>query len=187
MQVINQMLGGKVQRSDNREFGRAELFIDNNKDLFVNLPSNLTCWMSHSDGIKSLPKGFVKIAHTLNASIASFANRSKKIYGVQFHPEVIHTQRGTQVLTNFIFHICGCLPRWTMDKFIKTTVDQIKDKVGKEKSLIEHMVKESEEQVEKIQQLQSTIIKKIEDKEKKLKGSKKASKKLKSSWSGAVK
>ncbi|MCK5260293.1 MAG: glutamine-hydrolyzing GMP synthase [Candidatus Omnitrophica bacterium] len=136
MQVINRLFGGKVQSSKDREFGRAELFIDNNKDLFSNMPSNITCWMSHSDEIKALPKGFVKLAHTLNASVASFANRAKKIYGVQFHPEVVHTQRGTQILTNFMFHICGCLPRWTMDKFINATINQIKEKVGSKKVVL---------------------------------------------------
>ncbi|MBN1869679.1 MAG: glutamine-hydrolyzing GMP synthase [Candidatus Omnitrophica bacterium] len=130
MQVINHIFEGKVQGSQEREYGRAELFIDNNRDLFSNMPSNITCWMSHGDEIKALPRGFIKLAHTLNASMASFANRPKKIYGVQFHPEVVHTQRGTQILTNFMFQICGCLPRWTMDKFINSTVSQIKEKVG---------------------------------------------------------
>src|SRR3989338_1291248 len=136
MQAINHQFGGKVQGSSDREFGRSELFIDSNKDLFVNLPSNLTCWMSHGDEIKSIPAGFVKVAHTLNAPIASFANRSKKIFGVQFHPEVVHTQRGTQILTNFMFQICGCLPRWTMDKFIKQSIDQIREKVGSKKVVL---------------------------------------------------
>jgi GMP synthase (glutamine-hydrolysing) len=136
MQVINHQFGGKVQGSNEREFGRSELFIDSNKDIFANMPSNLTCWMSHSDEIKALPQGFVKLAHTLNSSIASFANRSKKIFGVQFHPEVIHTQRGTQVLTNFMFSLCGCLPRWTMDKFISSAVLQIKEKVGNQKVVL---------------------------------------------------
>ena len=122
LQVISHMLGGKIKSSKEREFGRAELFVDSNKDLFFNCPTNLTCWMSHSDEIKKLPSGFVKIAHTLNAPIAGFANRVKKIFGVQFHPEVVHTQRGTQVLTNFMFQICGCLPRWTMSKFIDSTI-----------------------------------------------------------------
>ncbi|MCA9406026.1 MAG: glutamine-hydrolyzing GMP synthase [Candidatus Omnitrophica bacterium] len=136
MQVINHVFGGKVQGSKEREFGRAELFVDNNKDLFANLPANLTCWMSHSDEIKTLPKGFIKLGHTLNASTAAFANRSKKIYGVQFHPEVVHTQRGDEVLNNFVFSICGCLPRWTMDKFVKNTIAQIKEKVGKKKVVL---------------------------------------------------
>lgn len=130
MQAIVHLHGGKVKASQEREFGRAELFVDSNKDLFSNLPTNLTCWMSHSDEIKKLPTGFVKLAHTLNASCAALANRQKKIYGVQFHPEVVHSQRGTQLILNFIFQICGCLPRWTMDKFIKSTMKQIKEQVG---------------------------------------------------------
>ncbi len=136
MQVITEMFNGKVKKSAEREFGRAELFIDSNKDLFQNLPSNLTCWMSHSDELKKMPDGFVKLAHTLNADCAAFANRRKKIYGVQFHPEVVHTQRGEQILNNFVFSICGSLPRWTMDRFINATVKQIKEKVGNKKVVL---------------------------------------------------
>jgi len=136
LQVISHLFGGKIKSSQEREFGRAELFVDSNKDLFFNCPTNLTCWMSHSDEVKKLPDGFVKIAHTLSAPIAGFANRSKKIFGVQFHPEVVHTQRGTQVLTNFMFQICGCLPRWTMSKFIESTIKQIKERVGNKKVVL---------------------------------------------------
>lgn len=136
MQLICDQLGGKVQGSKEREFGRAELFIDSNKDLFANLPTNITCWMSHSDQIAKLPPGFITIAHTLNAPVAAIANRAKRVYGVQFHPEVVHTQRGVQVLSNFIFGTCGCLPRWTMDKFIDTTLKQIKETVGKKKVIL---------------------------------------------------
>lgn len=136
MQVINHLFGGKVDGSKEREFGRAELFIDNNRDLFINLPANLTCWMSHSDEIKKLPAGFVKIGHTLNASVAAFANRAKHIYGVQFHPEVVHTQRGDQIINNFLFNICGCLPRWTMDKFIGAAIKQVKEQVGTKKVVL---------------------------------------------------
>ena len=136
MQVITDMFEGKVKASNEREFGRAELFIDNNKDLFANLPSNLTCWMSHSDALKKLPNGFVRLAHTLNAEVAAFANRKRKIFGVQFHPEVVHTQRGEQILNNFVFSICGCLPRWTMNRFIDSTVKQIKEQVGNKKVVL---------------------------------------------------
>ncbi|HQO57544.1 MAG TPA: glutamine-hydrolyzing GMP synthase [Candidatus Omnitrophota bacterium] len=136
MQVISHVFGGKVQKSKEREFGQAELFVDSNKDLFANMPTNLTCWMSHSDCLTKLPSGFVSIAHTLNASMAAMANRNKKIFGVQFHPEVIHTQRGTQILVNFVYQICGCLPRWTMDKFINASVKQIQDTVGRKKVVL---------------------------------------------------
>lgn len=130
LQAITEMFGGKVERSKGREFGRAELFIDSNTDLFANLPSNLTCWMSHSDEVKKLPPGFIKIAHTLNSPVSAVANRARKIYGVQFHPEVIHSQRGTQILGNFCFQICRCLPRWTMDKFVDASIKQIRETVG---------------------------------------------------------
>lgn len=136
MQAITEHFGAKVKPSEQREFGRAELFIDSNKDLFANLPSNITCWMSHSDEIKSLPQGFVTLAHTLNAPIAAFGNRAKKIYGVQFHPEVVHTQRGVQILMNFVYQICGCLARWTMDKFIDTSIRQTQEKVGNKKVIL---------------------------------------------------
>jgi len=136
MQVISHMLGGKVQRCKDREFGQAELFVDSNRDLFANLPTNLTCWMSHSDGLTKLPQGFVTIAHTLNAPQAAIANRAKKIFGVQFHPEVVHTQRGGQILVNFAYQICGCLPRWTMDKFVTAAIKQIQETVGTKKVVL---------------------------------------------------
>lgn len=136
MQIINKVFSGDVKASKEREFGRAELFIDNTRDLFVNLPANITCWMSHSDEIKKMPKGFVRLAHTLSAPVAAMANRAKKIFAVQFHPEVVHTQRGTQILNNFLFAICGCLPRWTMDKIVKASIKQIKEKVGDKKVIL---------------------------------------------------
>ena len=136
MQVISDMFGGKVERSKDREFGRAELFVDMPKDLLFELPSNFTCWMSHSDEIKTLPKGFSKIAHTLNADIAGFANYNKKIYGLQFHPEVVHTQKGDHILENFLSKICNCFPRWTMGKFVDSAIKQISEKVGKKKVIL---------------------------------------------------
>ncbi len=136
LQAIAHMFGGKVQKSKEREFGQAELFVDSNKDLFANMPTNLTCWMSHSDMLTKLPAGFVSIAHTLNAPMAAMANRNKRIFGVQFHPEVVHSQRGTQVLINFVYQICGCLPRWTMDKFINSSMKQVQETVGKKKVVL---------------------------------------------------
>lgn len=136
MQIITKMFKGKVEKSAEREFGRAELFIDSNKDLFVGLPSNLTCWMSHGDKLITMPKGFDKLAHTLNAAVAAFGNREKKIFGVQFHPEVVHTQRGNQVLENFVFTVCGCLPRWTMEKFVDQALRKIEDTVGSDKVIL---------------------------------------------------
>lgn len=136
MQVITKMMGGKVNKCKDREYGRAELFVDSNRDLFVNLPTNLTCWMSHGDEIIQLPPGFEKLAHTLNNNCAAMGNRSKRIFGVQFHPEVVHTQRGTQILTNFVIQICGCLPRWTMDRFIDASIRKMQEEIGKKKVVL---------------------------------------------------
>lgn len=136
MQAIVQMFGGKIKRSKQREYGRAELFVDRNRDLFANLPSNLTCWMSHGDETISVPKGFNVLAHTLNAPIAAIGNPHKKIFGVQFHPEVVHTQRGNQILTNFVYQICSCFPRWTMEKFVNASIKQIKEQVDKKKVVL---------------------------------------------------
>ena len=136
MQAITHMLGGKVARAKDREYGKAELFIDSNKDLFTNLSTNLTCWMSHGDEIVTPPPGFVRIAHTLNAANAAIANRNRKIFGVQFHPEVVHTQRGLQILQNFAYTVCGCLPRWTMDRFIIAAVKQIQETVATKKVVL---------------------------------------------------
>ncbi len=136
MQLITHMFDGTVQKSKEREFGRAELFVDSNKDLFANLPTNLTCWMSHSDIVTKIPQGFTTLAHTLNTSFAGMANRQKKIFAVQFHPEVVHTQRGSQILVNFVNQICGCLPRWTMDKFIDASITQIQELVGSKRVVL---------------------------------------------------
>jgi len=136
MQAITHLLGGKVSKAKGREYGKAELFIDNNKDLFTNLSNNLTCWMSHGDEIATLPPGFSRIAHTLNAPHAAIANRNRKIWGVQFHPEVVHTQRGLQIIQNFAYTICGCLPRWTMDRFIDASVKEVKELVGNKKVVL---------------------------------------------------
>lgn len=136
MQVTCEMLGGKVRHTSEREYGKAELFIDDNRDLFGHLPGNFTCWASHGDYVKKLPPGFVISAHTMNAPIAAISHRKRRIFGVQFHPEVTHTERGNQILSNFLFKICGCLGRWTMQSFIKETVANIKKAIGKDKVVL---------------------------------------------------
>lgn len=130
LQSIAQLLGGKVKFSNEREYGKAELFIDDNSDLFYRLPGNLTCWMSHGDLITKLPDGFKSIAHTLNTTSAAIANKKRKIYGVQFHPEAAHTARGAEIVGNFLFKICGCSGRWTIQSFVKETLTNIKNAVG---------------------------------------------------------
>ncbi|MFH0790937.1 MAG: glutamine-hydrolyzing GMP synthase [Candidatus Omnitrophota bacterium] len=136
MQVIAEMLGGKVKHTKRREFGKAELFIDDNRDFFTHLPGNFTCWASHGDYVTKLPKGFSISAHTLNSPIAAISNNQRKIYGVQFHPEVTHTDKGNQILSNFLFKICACLSRWTMQSFIKESIENIKRLVGEDKVVL---------------------------------------------------
>ncbi|MDD4940051.1 MAG: glutamine-hydrolyzing GMP synthase [Candidatus Omnitrophica bacterium] len=136
MQALAEMLGGRVKHTKEREYGKAELFIDSNRDMFSGLPGNLTCWMSHGDLVTKLPPGFQSVAHTANAPMAAMANKKSKIYGVQFHPEVTHTDRGNQIIGNFLFKVCGCLGRWTMQSFIKETVENIKKTVGKDKVVL---------------------------------------------------
>jgi len=136
MQVIAELMNGKVRHTKEREFGKAELFIDDNRDLFSHIPGNFTCWASHGDYVNKLPSGFIVSAHTLNAPIAAISNVSKKIYGVQFHPEVTHTEKGSQIISNFLFRICGCLSRWTMQSFIKESIDIVSKTVGRDKVVL---------------------------------------------------
>jgi len=136
MQAITEMLGGKVRHTKEREFGKVELFIDDNRDLFSHVPGNFTCWASHGDYVTKLPPGFHTSAHTLNTPIAAISHRQRKIYGVQFHPEVTHTERGSQILSNFLFKICGCLGRWTMHSFIQESIQNIKKTVGRDKVVL---------------------------------------------------
>jgi GMP synthase (glutamine-hydrolysing) len=131
-QLIAQHFGGRVRRTKEREFGRQELFIDDHSDFFNGLPGNITCWMSHGDYVAKLPKGFVAIAYTLSTPNAGFCSRDRKIFGVQFHPEVVHTSHGSQILANFIYRICRCRPSWEMGAFIKETVASIRETVAKD-------------------------------------------------------
>jgi GMP synthase (glutamine-hydrolysing) len=136
MQVIAELCGGKVKHTKDREYGKTELFIDDNRDLFSNLPGNFTCWASHGDYVTKLPPGFNTSSHTLNSPIASISNKKRKIYGVQFHPEVTHTEKGNQIVSNFLFRACGCSGRWNMRSFIKESIDTIKKTVGKGKVVL---------------------------------------------------
>jgi GMP synthase (glutamine-hydrolysing) len=131
MQVISEMLGGKVKHTSDREYGKAELFIDDNRDLFSGLPGNFTAWASHGDYVTKLPQGFTAGSHTANSPIASISNKKRKIYAVQFHPEVTHTEKGNQIISNFLFRICGCSGRWNMQSFIRESIDGMRKTVGK--------------------------------------------------------
>ncbi|MDO9572938.1 MAG: glutamine-hydrolyzing GMP synthase [Candidatus Omnitrophota bacterium] len=136
MQAICEMLGGKVKHTREREYGKVELFVDDNRDLFSHMPGNFTCWASHGDYVTKMPAGFHTSAHTTNTPIAAISNQKRKIFAVQFHPEVTHTEKGNQILSNFLFKSCGCLSRWTMQSFIKEAIANIKITVGKDKMVL---------------------------------------------------
>lgn len=131
LQFIVHNLGGKVRSAPKREYGHAEVQIeDRATPLFAGLPGSLQVWMSHGDEALELPAGFRRIAVTSNA-LAGIANEERRMWAVQFHPEVHHTPLGPQLLRNFVFNICGAKGDWTPAHFIETTVAQIREKVGK--------------------------------------------------------
>ncbi len=132
-QVICEQLGGKVQSSDSREFGRAEIEIIKDSPLFAGLSPVETVWMSHGDRVESLPGGFDVIARSQNAPYAAIADEARKIYAVQFHPEVVHTPCGAQILRNFTHGIAGLLGDWTMAAFRAEEIAKIRKQVGKGK------------------------------------------------------
>ena len=133
MQAMAHMLGGKVTKASRREYGHAELMIDDFKGLFSGLDKNITCWMSHGDFVSKLPPGFKKIGHTSNTKYAAIADKDRKFHGVQFHPEVAHTPRGGKIISNFLFKVCGCKGTWSAKSFINESVIGIKNTVGKDK------------------------------------------------------
>ena len=130
MQILVKTLGGTVQESRKREYGRANMYIDSPDDLLFTMPPKITSWMSHTDKVIKMPKGFKVLAHTHNTKFASIGNVKDKIYGVQFHPEVVHTQLGIQVISNFLFRICECFANWQLEDFIQEQIKEIRKKAG---------------------------------------------------------
>jgi GMP synthase (glutamine-hydrolysing) len=134
LQLIGYQLGGEVDKAARREYGSAELTIDDEADLFSGFGSNgtahTTVWMSHGDHLTKAPPGFEPIAHSNNAPICAIRDRRRKIYGVQFHPEVVHTQRGREILQNFVYRICECKGGWSSKSFVQDSITDIKGKVG---------------------------------------------------------
>jgi GMP synthase (glutamine-hydrolysing) len=137
MGIINQAAGGEVARAEQREYGPAELVVDDDTDLFYGFTHKgaVRVWMSHGDKMTFLPKSWCVLAHSDNSPIAAFANPERKLFGVQFHPEVAHTPRGKEILKNFLFRICGCEPTWTMGHFVEASVEKIRHQVGNERVL----------------------------------------------------
>jgi GMP synthase (glutamine-hydrolysing) len=136
MQFTAYALGGRVDRSTKREYGYAELILNKREGLFKGFQTKQKVWMSHGDKVLKMPKGFIRLAHTKNSHIASMADPIRKIYGVQFHPEVMHTQKGMDIFKNFLYCIAGLKPKWTMSSFIKDSINEIKQKAGKEKVVL---------------------------------------------------
>ncbi|VEN74904.1 GMP synthetase (glutamine aminotransferase) [Candidatus Desulfarcum epimagneticum] len=135
MQFLALAMGGEVTRSEKREYGRADLIIREKGSLLKDV-RDTRCWMSHGDSIETLPRGFSAIALTRNTKIAAAENPEKKIYGLQFHPEVAHTPDGVKIMRRFIFDVCGCEPSWTMKKFAADSIEKIREKVGDKKVIL---------------------------------------------------
>lgn len=136
MQLMAQQLGGEVERSKQAEYGKASLLIDDPTDLLTNVEDATTMWMSHGDSVTRLPEGFETLAHTENTPCAAIAHHAKKLYGVQFHPEVVHSLGGQALIRNFVYHICDCEPTWTMAAFVEDAVREIRAKVGDKRVLL---------------------------------------------------
>jgi GMP synthase (glutamine-hydrolysing) len=133
MQLVAQLMGGEVTHSKRREYGKAKLTLDRGGELFKgmgNKGSQWVVWMSHGDHIKTLPQGFHSLAHSKNTPFAAMEDPQKKIYGLQYHPEVVHTQRGLDLIKNFLFSICKCSNLWTMESFLKQTRRDLKKRIG---------------------------------------------------------
>ncbi len=137
MQALTHLLGGVVRQAKEREYGRAELYVEPGRSLlFQGVPKKWVCWMSHGDFVARSPKGFVKTAHTKNTHLAAFENAKDRIYGVQFHPEVMHSQFGRQVIDNFLFRACRFTRSWTMKNFIQETARQVRETVGSRRVIL---------------------------------------------------
>jgi GMP synthase (glutamine-hydrolysing) len=129
MQITARLFGGEVSTSGHNEYGKTKIKLNLKSALFKDLKPIETCWMSHKDSVVKIPPGFGIIASTYNLPIAGMEEPEKKIYGIQFHPEVMHTPSGMDILKNFLFDICGCSPTWTMISIIEKQIEEIKEKV----------------------------------------------------------
>jgi GMP synthase (glutamine-hydrolysing) len=137
VQVFAQFLGGKVERGQKREYGKGTLTVaDPACALFAGLPESLQVWNSHGDKLTRLPKDFVVVGTTENSDYAAIEHPARKLFGIQFHPEVVHTPRGKEILANFVHQICGCGSNWTMRNYIEQSVEQIRAQVGSERVIL---------------------------------------------------
>lgn len=135
-QLMMHVLGGKVEKAPVREYGKTEVMVETSSPLFTDVTPNTICWMSHFDYISKVAPGFDICAHTADCPVAGAENRDKNLYAIQFHPEVLHTQEGTKMLSNFVRGVCGCSGDWKMDAFVENTIKEIRAKVGNGKVLL---------------------------------------------------
>jgi len=135
MQLIAYILGGEVEEASQREYGKTYITIKDNRDLFRGFEreEKTQVWMSHGDRIEKIPDGFSVLASSDSTPYAAFRDSSGKIFGLQFHPEVYHTLKGKDILRNFLFHICGCRPTWTMHSFVKQSIETLRAKIGNDR------------------------------------------------------
>ena len=133
-QLMAYTLGGEVERATTSEYGKAEVTYLSSH-ITVDMPSSAVCWMSHTDRITCLPEGFKMLAKSDNCPYAAFGDESRKLYGVQFHPEVNHTFKGTVLLKNFLYNVCGAVGDWTMSNFVSNQIAALKEKIGDKKVL----------------------------------------------------
>lgn len=136
MQLMVKQLGGTVERAKRAEYGKASLQIDDPTDLLTNVEQGATMWMSHADSCTQLPAGFEILAHTENTPCAAIADHEKRLYGVQFHPEVVHSIGGQALIRNFVYHICRCQPTWTTEAFVEESIREIRARVGDKRVLL---------------------------------------------------
>ena len=134
-QLMTHLLGGKVESAPVREYGRTEVKVDTDSALFKDIPTETIVWMSHTDYIAAMPEGFTTISHSDSCPIAGMQNIDKKLYAVQFHPEVAHSVKGTKMLHNFLYNVCKCKGDWKMNSFVETSIKSIREKVGNGKVL----------------------------------------------------
>jgi len=130
MQILGRALGATIDRSERREYGLAELDCDRESPLFAGLDAREPVWMSHGDSMHDLPPGARGLATSAGSPVCAFAEPARRVFGLQFHPEVSHTLHGTQILRNFVFSICGARPDWTREHFIEATVARLREQIG---------------------------------------------------------
>ena len=135
-QLMQHVLGGKVEKAPVREYGKTETFVDKSSALFSDVSEKTIVWMSHFDYISQVAPGFKIVAHTADCPVAAAECTEKNLYAIQFHPEVLHTQEGTKMLHNFVRGVCGCAGTWKMDAFVENTIKEIREKVGDGKVLL---------------------------------------------------